>query len=93
MGANNSVEDYEICLLRLYGAIIGGKTLRHLLGYRTGDAFRQAIRNKRLPIPTFFLPDRRMHMARTHDVAVWLHSLGTDIHAIKLKSDEEGGAP
>lgn len=69
------VQEYELCLLKLYGAVISGKDLRHVLGYRTGDAFRQAVRRNTLPFPTFIPEGRRARTARTHDVAIWLASL------------------
>jgi len=73
------INEYELCLLKLYGAVVGGKELRHILGYRTGDAFRQAVRRKTLPIPTFILKGRKMRMARTHDIAVWLVSIDENL--------------
>lgn len=69
------VLEYELCLIKLYGVIVRGKDLRHVLGYKTGDAFRQAVRRKQLPIPTFVPEGRRMRVARTHDIAKWLVSL------------------
>jgi len=73
------VSEYELCLLKLYGAIVGGKELRHILGYRTGDAFRQAVRRKQLPIPTFIPEGRKTRMARTHDIAKWLVSIDANL--------------
>lgn len=72
---DDRVLEYELCLLKLYGAIVVGKDLRHVLGYRTGDAFRQAVRRNSLPFPTFVPDGRRVRMARTHDIAKWLASL------------------
>lgn len=68
-------EEIELSLLKLYGVIVGGKDLRHLLGYKTGDAFRQAVKHNRIPFPTFIMEGRRMRMARTHDIAKWLASI------------------
>lgn len=67
--------EYELSLIKLYGAVVGGKDLRHLLGYRTGDSFRQAVRRGKLPVPTFVPEGRRMRMARTRDIAKWLASI------------------
>lgn len=76
---DNKVEEYELCLLKVYGAVIRGKTLHHVLGYPTADAFHQAVRRKQLPIPTFIPEGGRVHMARTHDIAKWLASLDGDM--------------
>lgn len=69
-------EQIEKKLLAEYGAVIGGSALHRLLGYRTGDAFRQAARRGRLVIPTFFIEGRRWRFAATSDVADWMASLG-----------------
>ena len=74
----NLIEEYELCLIKLYGSIIGGKDLRHILGYKTGDAFRKSVQRKTLPIPTFIPEGRRERVARTHDIAIWLVSLDAD---------------
>lgn len=75
-------KEYEICLLRVYGAVISSPDLYHVLGYRTGDAFRQAVRRKKLPVPTFIPAGRKARVARTHDIAIWLASMDTNIEAI-----------
>jgi hypothetical protein len=59
--------------------VIGGKDLRHILGYRSGDAFRQAVLHKRLPFPTFIPEGRRMRMARARDIARWLVSIDAEL--------------
>jgi len=79
--------DYEISLLKLYGLFISGKNLRHLLGYRTGDAFRQAVRRGSIPFPTFIPKGRRERVARTHDVASWLASLDDELLNKGMKGD------
>ena len=61
-------------MIKLYGAVIGGDDLVHILGYRSGDAFR-----KQLPFPTFMLEGRKKRMARARDIATWLASLDTVI--------------
>jgi hypothetical protein len=61
---------------------VGGKDLRHILGYRTGDAFRQAVRRNSLPFPTFIPEGRRVRMARTHDIAKWLVSIDADLEEL-----------
>jgi len=55
-----------------YGPLVGGKDLRKLLGYRTANAFRQALIRGTLPIQAVRAPGRREWMARTSDVSAWL---------------------
>lgn len=84
----DQVAAYEMSLLKLYGAVIGGHDLHHVLGYSSGSAFRQAACRKTVPVPTFKRPGFRMRFARTHDIAKWLVSVGRELEEIKL--DEEG---
>lgn len=91
---NNSHSDFEACidlyernLLDKYGAIVGGKDLRHVLGYRTAGAFRKAVFRKQLPIPTFIPEGRKMRMARTRDIARWLVSLDDAIEQSDKPTD------
>ena len=85
--SKKSVSDYEVSLLKLYGLFISGHDLRHLLGYKTGDAFRQAVRRGSIPFPTFIPEGRRERVARTHDVATWLHSLDKKLEHHWQKGD------
>ena len=62
-------------LLAQFGAVIHGAELRKILGYRTGNAFRQAVHRKTLPVRTFFEPHRRGRCAASADVAIWMASL------------------
>lgn len=68
-------EKIEKNLLAEFGAVIHGAELRKILGYRTGNAFRQAVHRKTLPIRTFFEPHRRGRCAASADVAAWIASL------------------
>lgn len=79
----DQVAVYEICLLKLYGAVIGGHDLHHVLGYSSGAAFRQAAHRKTVPVPTFRRPGFRMRFARTHDIAVWLVSAGRELEELE----------
>lgn len=54
------------------GPMMFGDSLRKALGYRSGDAFRQAARRGTLPIYTFKIESRRGRFAMTRDVAQWL---------------------
>ncbi|MDT0627462.1 hypothetical protein [Alteromonas sp. W364] len=56
------------------GPMMFGDLLRKALGYRSGDAFRQAARRGTLPIYTFKIENRRGRFAMTKDVAKWLAS-------------------
>lgn len=78
----SQVMAYELCLLKLYGAVIGGADLPHVLGYPSHAAFRQAAHRKTVPIETFKRPGFRVRFARTHDVAVWLVSMGKQIEGL-----------
>ncbi|MCG7984200.1 MAG: hypothetical protein JAY90_15795 [Candidatus Thiodiazotropha lotti] len=85
----DKVAAYEMCLLKLYGAVIQGRDLHHVLGYSSGDAFRQAVCRKTTPVQTFKRPGYRMRFARTHDIAIWLASMdigGKGIGFLGLKS-------
>ncbi|QSX39191.1 hypothetical protein JYB85_17925 [Shewanella sedimentimangrovi] len=59
-------------LLDLYGPMIYGKALYKSLGYGSGDAFRQAVSRKSVPVPVFTIENRRGKFALTKDVALWL---------------------
>lgn len=85
----DKVAAYEMCLLKLYGAVIQGRDLHHVLGYSSGDAFRQAACRKTLPVQTFKRPGYRMRFARTHDIAIWLASMdieGAGTESLGVKS-------
>lgn len=58
-----------------FGAVICGRDLRHLLGYRSGDAFRHAVQRGHIKTPTFFIEGRRGRCATTREVARWMASL------------------
>ena len=55
-----------------YGPLIADDALRIALGYKTTDAFRQALTRKTVPIPVFTVPNRRGKYALVKDVAIWL---------------------
>lgn len=65
-------------LIEKYGPLVGGADLCRLLGFRSGDAFRQAKRRHRLPVDVFSVPQRRGSYAYTLDVVRWLTALGVD---------------
>jgi len=69
---NQRLSEIERQLLQEFGPLIGGSALQRLLGYRNGAAFRQAVRRKRLAVPTFRIEGRHARFATTRDVAAWL---------------------
>lgn len=71
----DKVASFEVNLLKTHGALVYGHDLWKVLGYPSSEAFRQAVRRKSVPIPTFKRKGYRMRFARSHDVAVWLASM------------------
>lgn len=65
-------KELEKDLLELYGPTMFGKTLIQALGYGSGDAFRQAVSRKTIPIHVFPIEKRKGKFALTKDVALWL---------------------
>ncbi len=82
------IAEFELSLIKLYGVIIGGDDLVHILGYRSGAAFRQSAFRKQLPFPTFMLEGRSARMARARDIATWLASLDTVIENTNASYEE-----
>ncbi|MGC1172642.1 hypothetical protein [Polaromonas sp.] len=58
--------------------LLTGQALRTALGFGTGEAFRAAIRTKRIPVPLVKIAGRRGWFARAADVAKWRASLTKD---------------
>lgn len=58
-----------------YGPLIGGTDLWRLLGYASGEAFRQAAKRGCLPVPIIRIPHRRGRFALAIDIARWLGRL------------------
>lgn len=73
---NNSLEvlakSLENDLTERYGPILGSSKLTKVLGYSSGDAFRQAVARKTVPVPIFRIANRRGQFALARDVAMWL---------------------
>lgn len=59
-------------LLKQYGPILTGHSLRKSLGYTSMDAMRQAVARDTVPVPIFPLKNRRGKFALAKDVANWL---------------------
>lgn len=62
-------------LSTLFGPLIGGKDLIHVLGFRTPAAFRRALRLNRLGLNTFAIEGRRGQFALSADVEEWIKNL------------------
>jgi hypothetical protein len=56
----------------LYGPILTGAALQRALGYRSGDAFRQAVCRNSVPVPLFSIANRRGKFALATEIASWL---------------------
>ncbi|MBO3672047.1 hypothetical protein J5N52_08450 [Acinetobacter soli] len=67
-----SAEMIERDLLERHGPMISDEALRIALGYRSTDAFRQALTRKTVPIPIFSVENRRGKYALVKDLAFWL---------------------
>ena len=59
-------------LFARHGPLLADDALRIALGYRSMEAFRQALVRKTVPIPVFSLDKRRGKFALAKDVARWL---------------------
>jgi len=59
----------------LSAALIGGKRLRTLLGFDSGEAFRAAVRAGRIPVGLMKIQGRKGWFSRAADVDAWLASL------------------
>ncbi|MGE8543227.1 MAG: hypothetical protein ACN6NS_02780 [Acinetobacter johnsonii] len=55
-----------------YGPLMADDALRIALGYKSTEAFRQALTRKTVPVPVFSIPNRRGKFALVTDVAAWL---------------------
>jgi len=63
-----------LLMMERYGAVIGGRDLRTLLGFRSTTAFGQAVRRGDIPIQFFKLPRRRGYFALVTEIAAWLQA-------------------
>lgn len=64
-------------LMAQFGPVIGGRDLRKTMGYKSGEAFRQAIHRNQVAVPLFTIPHRRGRFALTSDIAVWLTAVSS----------------
>jgi hypothetical protein len=74
---SNLAEKLEADLIKQYGPMLSGESLRSALGYPSMDALRQAYSRGRVPVPIFPIENRRGKYALAKDVARWLAELRT----------------
>jgi hypothetical protein len=72
MAKNHPKTELGEMLLERYGAVVGGRDLRKILGYRSATAFSQCVRNRVVPIRFFNIEGRRGYFALVTDIAAWL---------------------
>ena len=68
----NLADALERDLLERHGPLISDDALRVALGYKSMNAFRQALVRKTVPVPVFAISTRRGKYALVKDVAAWL---------------------
>ena len=66
------INEIEQDLFDRHGPLISDDDLRIALGYRSMEAFRQAMSRGTLAVPVFSIPNRRGKYALVKDVAKWL---------------------
>lgn len=75
-------------LLNLHQSqLLTGEALRQSLGYRSVEAFRQAISRQTVPVRVFSIENRRGKFALVKDIALWLATQRLK-HESKIDSGE-----
>lgn len=72
---NTTLVDAELIesvLFERHGPLLADDALRIALGYKSTEAFRQALSRKTVPVPVFSVENRRGKYALVKDVASWL---------------------
>ncbi len=64
--------EIEHDLYQHFGPLLFNANLYAALGYPSGDAFRQALCRKTVPVEIFSIERRRGKFALSRDVALWL---------------------
>lgn len=64
--------EIEQDLYQHFGPLLFGADLYAALGYPSGDAFRQAVCRKTVPVEIFSIENRRGKFALSRDIALWL---------------------
>lgn len=73
-----NAEMIEKIIFDRHGPLITDDDLRIALGYKSTEAFRQALTRKTVPIPIFTFENRRGKYALVKDVAHLLATLRND---------------
>lgn len=68
----HSLSEYRCELTRIYGPLVSGSDLCRVLGFRSQEAFRQALKRGDMPVKTFSVDGRRGKFAMTADIAAWV---------------------
>ncbi len=70
---NELAEHLEQQLMSLHQSpLLTGEALMRSLGYRSVEAFRQAISRQTVPVKIFSIENRRGRFALVKDIAFWL---------------------
>jgi hypothetical protein len=64
--------ELEQQLTTRYGVMLGSKDLWRELGFRSPNAFRQALVRGTLDVPVFAVQNRRGRFALAKDAAIWI---------------------
>lgn len=64
--------ELEQQLTTRYGVMLGSRDLWRELGFRSPNAFRQALARGTLDVPVFEVTNRRGRFALAKDVAAWI---------------------
>lgn len=70
-----------------HGPLIGGGDLTKVLGYKSQEAFRQALRRGTLPVTVFELEGRRGKFALTDDIENWLSTFSLEQKGGEAETD------
>ena len=65
-------KELEDDLIRHYGPVLSGESLRKALGFPTLNAMYQSMYRGTIPVATFRPKNRRVTCALAKDVAIWL---------------------
>ena len=69
--------------------LLSGKALRLALGFGSGEGFRVAVREGRVPVPLFKLPGRQGWFCLEADVLAWLRQVASGRRCATCKPGED----
>jgi hypothetical protein len=67
--------------------LLGGASLREALGFHTGEAFRAAARNGRLPIKLVKIEGRRGWFASAREVRIWKAGILAKLGSVQVAGE------